>query len=331
MKEICVSRNATARILGFGAVQPGTIEPRHEFARRLAASGQVVSTALRATVPPDPKLACQPLLLTASSIRFSVLNFNRQAAREDTMSESKIEWTEQTWNPVTGCTKISPGCKNCYAETLAYRLQAMKAAGYERGFALTLHQERLQQPLQRKKPTVYFVNSMSDLFHEDVPDTFIEQVMTVAQRTPQHTYQILTKRAERLSRFFDQRSIPTNIWLGVSVEDRQYGLPRVDHLRRIMVRVRFLSIEPLLENLGILNLDGIHWVIVGGESGSKARLMKVEWVENIRQQCEQQNVQFFFKQWGGWGSDGKRRSKKANGRLLAGRTWDAMPELITNI
>lgn len=247
------------------------------------------------------------------------------------MSESKIEWTEQTWNPVTGCTKISPGCKNCYAETLALRLQAMKAAGYARGFALTLHQARLQQPLQRKKPTVYFVNSMSDLFHEDVPDTFIEQVMTVAQRTPQHTYQILTKRAERLSRFFDQRSIPANIWLGVSVEDRQYGLPRVDHLRRIMVRVRFLSIEPLLENLGILNLDGIHWVIVGGESGSKARPMKVEWVENIRQQCEQQSVQFFFKQWGGWGADGKRRSKKANGRLLAGRTWDAIPELVTNI
>lgn len=145
------------------------------------------------------------------------------------------------------------------------------------------------------------------------------------------SYQILTKRADRLSRFFDQRSIPTNIWLGVSVEDRQYGLSRVDHLRRVPVHVRFLSVEPLLENLGVLNLSGIHWVIVGGESGPKARPMKLEWVENIRQQCAEQNVQFFFKQWGGWGADGKRRSKKANGRLLAGRTWDDMPELVTNV
>ncbi|MCP5449554.1 MAG: phage Gp37/Gp68 family protein [Gammaproteobacteria bacterium] len=247
------------------------------------------------------------------------------------MSDSKIEWTERTWNPVTGCTKISPGCKHCYAETLAQRLQAMGAIGYERGFSLTLHEERLQQPLQRKKPTVYFVNSMSDLFHDNVPDAFIERVVAVADRTPQHTYQILTKRADRLSRFFDQRSIPTNIWLGVSVEDRQYGLSRVDHLRRVPVHVRFLSVEPLLENLGVLNLSGIHWVIVGGESGPKARPMKLEWVENIRQQCAEQNVQFFFKQWGGWGADGKRRSKKANGRLLAGRTWDDMPELVTNV
>jgi protein gp37 len=215
---------------------------------------------------------------------------------------AKSNGTERTWNPVTGCTKISPGCKHCYAETLAQRLQAMGAIGYERGFSLTLHEERLQQPLQRKKPTVYFVNSMSDLFHDNVPDAFIERVVAVADRTPQHTYQILTKRADRLSRFFDQRSIPTNIWLGVSVEDRQYGLSRVDHLRRVPVHVRFLSVEPLLENLGVLNLSGIHWVIVGGESGPKARPMKLEWVENIRQQCAEQNVQFFFKQWGRVGS-----------------------------
>lgn len=242
------------------------------------------------------------------------------------MSESKIEWTEQTWNPVTGCTKISPGCKNCYAETLAIRLQAMKAAGYERGFALALHPARLQQPLQRKKPTVYFVNSMSDLFHEDVPDTFIEQVMAVAWRTPQHTYQILTKRAERLPRFFGQRAVPTNVWLGVSVENRQHGLPRIDHLRQVTARVRFLSVEPLLENLGPMNLDGMHWIIVGGESGPNARPMRPEWALAVRDQCEAAGVAFFFKQWGGWGADGVRRAKHANGRLLAGRTWDAYPE-----
>ena len=217
------------------------------------------------------------------------------------MSDSKIEWTEQTWNPVTGCTKISPGCKFCYAEVMAQRLQAMGAAGYQHGFALTLHEERLNQPLRRKKPTVYFVNSMSDLFHEDVPDAFIEQVMAVAAQTPQHTYQILTKRAERLPRFFQQRPVPANVWLG-------------------------LSVEPLLENLGPINLNGIHWVIVGGESGPNARLMRPEWALAVRNQCEAFGVAFFFKQWGGWGADGIRRAKKQNGRLLAGRTWDAYPE-----
>ena len=243
------------------------------------------------------------------------------------MSESKIEWTEQTWNPVTGCTKISPGCKNCYAEALARRLQAMGAAGYQRGFDLTLHEERLQQPLQRRKPTVYFVNSMSDLFHEEVPDTFIERVMAVADRTPQHTYQILTKRAERLPEFFRQRPLPTNVWLGVSVEDRQYGLPRIDYLRQVKARIRFLSVEPLLESLGRLNLDGIHWVIVGGESGPRARPMQSNWALSIRDQCESVGVAFFFKQWGGWGADGIRRNKHSNGRLLGGRTWDAYPDL----
>ena len=242
------------------------------------------------------------------------------------MSASKIEWTEQTWNPVTGCTKISPGCKHCYAERMALRLQAMKAAGYERGFTLTLHPARLKQPLQRKKPTIYFVNSMSDLFHEEVPDAFIEQVMTVADRTPQHTYQILTKRADRLSRFFGQRAVPANVWLGVTVEDRRYGLPRIEHLRQVPARVRFLSVEPMLEDLGPLDLSGIHWVIVGGESGPDSRPMREEWALSVRDQCQASGVAFLFKQWGGWGADGVRRAKHANGRLLAGRTWNAYPE-----
>ncbi|MCB1764987.1 MAG: phage Gp37/Gp68 family protein [Candidatus Competibacteraceae bacterium] len=241
------------------------------------------------------------------------------------MSESKIEWTEQTWNPVTGCTKVSPGCKFCYAEVMAQRLQAMGAAGYQRGFALTLHEERLQQPLRRKKPTVYFVNSMSDLFHEDVPDAFIEQVMAVAAQTSHHTYQILTKRAERLSQFFSRHSVPVNVWLGVSVENRQYGLPRIDDLRCVPAHVRFLSVEPLLEDLGPMNLSGIHWVIVGGESGPNARPMRPEWVLAVRDQCEAAGVAFFFKQWGGWGADGRRRSKKENGRLFDGRVWNEMP------
>ena len=243
------------------------------------------------------------------------------------MSNSNIEWTEQTWNPVTGCTKISPGCKHCYAEAMARRLQAMSSPAYRNGFVLTLHEDRLDEPLRRKKPTVYFVNSMSDLFHEDVPDAFIEQVMAVAAQTPQHTYQILTKRAERLPRFFSQRPVPGNVWLGVSVENRRYGLPRIDHLRPVAARVRFLSVEPLLEDLGPLNLDGIQWVIVGGESGPDARPMRQEWALAVREQCQAAHVAFFFKQWGTWGADGVRRDQRANGRLLAGRTWEGQPEI----
>lgn len=242
-------------------------------------------------------------------------------------TQSRIEWTEQTWNPTTGCTKISPGCKHCYAEVMARRLQAMGAGGYDAGFELTLHSGRLGQPLARKKPTVYFVNSMSDLFHEDIPDKFLNEVFGVIRATPQHTYQILTKRAERLPRYFARRKCPANVWLGVSVEDRAYGLPRIDHLRRVKANIRFLSVEPLLEDLGEINLNGIHWVIVGGESGPKARPMQPDWVDNIRQQCDEAGVAFFFKQWGGWGADGKKRSKKENGRLLHGKTWDEMPQL----
>jgi protein gp37 len=244
---------------------------------------------------------------------------------------SDIEWTESTWNPVTGCTKISPGCKHCYAETMAKRLKAMGARGYENGFGLTILPERLAEPLKRKKPTVYFVNSMSDLFQEEVPDTFIRQVFDVIRQTPQHTYQILTKRADRLPEFFRDYDAPQNAWLGVSVENRKHGLPRIDALRDIPVKIRFLSVEPLLEDLGSINLHGIHWVIVGGESGPKARPMKQEWAVNIQRQCEQQNVAFFFKQWGGWGADGKKRAKKQNGRTLLGRTWDDMPTVTSSL
>jgi protein gp37 len=242
---------------------------------------------------------------------------------------SKIEWTEQTWNPVTGCTKISPGCKHCYAETMAARLQAIGVPEYEAGFRLTLHPERLVQPLRRRKPTVYFVNSMSDLFHEAVPDEFIEKILDVIEKTPHHTYQILTKRASRLPTFFAARHVPANVWLGVSVEDQRYGLPRIDQLRQVSASIRFLSVEPLLEDLGEIDLRGIDWVIVGGESGPKARPMRPEWPENIRCQAEAAGIAFFFKQWGAWGADGVRRAKKANGRLLSGKIWNQTPDLLS--
>lgn len=242
-------------------------------------------------------------------------------------TKSKIEWTEQTWNPATGCTKVSPGCTNCYAEVMARRLKAIGVKGYENGFELTLLPERLEEPLLRKKPTVFFVNSMSDLFHEEIPFEYISTVFSTIERTPQHTYQILTKRAERMTSFFSKYKPPKNAWLGVTVEDRKQGLPRIDHLRQIPASIRFLSVEPLLEDLGQVDLINIDWVIVGGESGHKARPMKPEWVRNIQQQCTQQKSSFFFKQWGGWGPDGIKRKKKENGRLLDGRTWDETPDL----
>ncbi|MFH1524348.1 MAG: phage Gp37/Gp68 family protein [Chloroflexota bacterium] len=240
---------------------------------------------------------------------------------------SKIEWTEQTWNPTVGCTKVSPGCKNCYAENMAVRLQAMGTPGYENGFTLTLLPRRIDEPLLRKKPTVYFVNSMSDVFHEKVPFSYIDRIFKTIAQTPQHTYQILTKRAARMAKYFASRQVPSNAWLGVSVEDREYGVPRIDHLRNIGAHVRFLSVEPLLESLGEINLTNIHWVIVGGESGPKARPMQKDWVNEIRLQCLDGDVAFFFKQWGGWGADGKKRAKKYNGRELNGRTWDQMPRV----
>lgn len=242
-------------------------------------------------------------------------------------SKSKIEWTESTWNPMTGCTKVSAGCKHCYAEVMAKRLKAMGTSGYENGFELSLMHDRLNEPLNRKKPTVYFVNSMSDLFHEDVPRYYIQQVFDVIEKANWHTFQILTKRADRMESFFFGKRAPENAWLGVSVENKIHGVPRIDHLRRIDATIRFLSVEPLLEDVGQLNLQDIHWVIVGGESGAKARPMNKEWAESIQLQCEVADVAFFFKQWGGWGADGVKRAKQFNGRELNGRIWDEMPAL----
>ena len=207
------------------------------------------------------------------------------------------------------------------------RLKAMRVKGYENGFRLTLLPERLEEPLARRRPTLYFVNSMSDLFHEDIPDAYLLQVMTVIRKAPHHIFQILTKRAERMAEFFHANQPPCNVWLGVTVENRAHGLPRLDALRRIAASVRFLSAEPLLEELMEIDLTGIHWVIVGGESGPKARPMKREWVLNIKRMCDEEGVAFFFKQWGEWGADGLRRGKKRNGRALDGRTWDALPHI----
>lgn len=241
-------------------------------------------------------------------------------------TKTSIEWTEQTWNPTTGCTKISPGCKFCYAATMSVRLQAMKVAGYENGFGLSLMPARLEQPLKRKKPTVYFVNSMSDLFHEDIPFSYLDEVFEVISQTQQHTYQILTKRSSIMLDYFKTRKVPVNVWLGVTVENVDNGIPRIYDLQKIDAKIRFLSCEPLLEDLWILPLDDIHWVIVGGETGAKARPMKKDWVLSIKKQCESSGSSFFFKQWGVWGADGVKRNKKANGRLLAGEIWNEYPQ-----
>ena len=243
------------------------------------------------------------------------------------MGASKIEWTEQTWNPVTGCTKVSAGCKHCYAERMALRLRAMAAPGYARGFELTLHADRLDQPLRRKKPTVYFVGSVADLFHEEVPDAFVDRVLATIRQTPRHTDRLLTKRAERLADFFASRPVPSNGGLGVTVEDRRHGLPRIEPLRRVPARVRFLAVEPLLEDLGPLDLDGIDWVIIGGESGPNARPMRPKWALSVRDRGMATGVAFLFKQWGAWGPDGVCRDQKANGRILAGRVWDERPQI----
>ena len=238
---------------------------------------------------------------------------------------SKIEWTEATWNPVTGCTKVSAGCKHCYAETMAHRLHAMGVKGYENGFTVSIHPDRLSIPLRRKKPTLWFVNSMSDLFHPKVPFDFVDEVVEIIRATPQHTYQILTKRPGKMRQYFGNRKVPTNAWLGTSVENKRHGVPRIDELRKINAKVRFLSVEPLLEDIGKIKLRGIHWVIVGGESGKGARPMQAAWVDGVRKQCTAAKVRFFFKQWGAWGPDGIRRSKKTNGREYKGKHWDQMP------
>ncbi len=230
---------------------------------------------------------------------------------------SKIEWTESTWNPVTGCDKVSQGCKHCYAETMAKRLYAMGNPRYRNGFSVTLHEDLIELPLRWKKPRTIFVNSMSDLFHKDVPDAFIKAVFDTMRRAYWHNFQILTKRSARLLELSNILEWYPNIWIGVSVEDRK-SLYRIDHLRTVSASVRFLSVEPLLESLGAINLSGISWVIVGGESGPHARPMSPSWVRDLRDQCTRAGVPFFFKQWGGV-------QKKKTGRHLDGRTWDQMP------
>ena len=235
---------------------------------------------------------------------------------------SAIEWTDATWNPVRGCTKISPGCKHCYAETFAERFRGVPGHPYEQGFDLKLVPHKLSEPLKWASRKTIFVNSMSDLFQNGVPDVFIEQVVRVMQMGDWHTYQVLTKRAEHMRAMLTGplafATTLGHIWWGVSVEDRKYGLPRIDALRQTPAAVRFLSVEPLLEDLGPLDLTGIHWVIVGGESGTRARPMEADWARAIRDQCVAAGVNFFFKQWSG-------RNVKAAGRELDGVTWDEMP------
>ncbi len=233
-------------------------------------------------------------------------------------TKSSIEWTESTWNPLTGCTKISPGCKHCYAERMAKRLHAMGQPNYANGFKLTLHPQALEIPLGWKKPQMIFVNSMSDLFHKDVPADFIQQVFDVMRRADWHTFQVLTKRAERLLEIDPQIEWPSNVWMGVSVENQDYT-HRIDLLRQTHARTKFLSLEPLLGPLPRLNLKNINWVIVGGESGPGARPILEEWVIDIRDQCKARRVPFFFKQWGGV-------QKKRAGRLLQGEIYSQMPE-----
>jgi protein gp37 len=240
------------------------------------------------------------------------------------MKTTKIEWTDRTWNPVTGCTKVSSGCANCYAEIMSKRLQAMGQNKYINGFKLTLHDEILTEPMRWEKPHTIFVCSMSDLFHEEVPFHFIDKVMNIIEETPHHNYQILTKRAERLSEYFKNTKIPKNAWLGVTV-DIKASKSKINYIRNLNATIKFLSCEPLIEDLGLIDLKGIDWVIVGGESGNKARPMKEEWVKNIKTLTDQQNVLFFFKQWGTWGSDGVKRNKKVNGKMIDGKVIQEMP------
>jgi protein gp37 len=232
--------------------------------------------------------------------------------------KSSIEWTESTWNPLTGCTKVSPGCKHCYAERMAKRLRAMGQPNYANGFLLTLHEDALELPLRWKKPQMIFVNSMSDLFHKDVPIDFIQRAIDIMRRAHWHQFQVLTKRSERLLTLDPLIQWPQNVWMGVSVENAAFT-KRIDHLRCAHAHIKFLSLEPLLGPLPGLRLDDIDWVIVGGESGPGARPMEREWVVDIRRQCERARVPFFFKQWGGV-------HKSKAGRELDGRTWDQLPK-----
>jgi protein gp37 len=236
------------------------------------------------------------------------------------MAQSSIEWTEMTWNPTTGCTKISTGCKFCYAEIMSKRLHAMGIEKYKDNFEVRTHEESLSIPYTWKHSKVVFVNSMSDLFHRDIPLDFIKKVFEVMNENPQHVFQVLTKRAERLYEIHKELKWSHNIWMGVSIENEGV-MNRIDYLRATRAKVKFLSCEPLLGPLSNLNLTGIDWVIVGGESGHKPRPMNTDWVLDIQQQCKDSDVAFFFKQWGG-------KNKKESGRLLNGRTYDEMPEIL---
>ncbi len=239
------------------------------------------------------------------------------------MQKSPIEWTEATWNPVTGCTEISPGCAHCYAKTFAERFRGVPGHPYENGFDLQLRPERLEQPLRWKKPRTIFVNSMSDLFHEAVSDDYIQQVFEVMASVERHRFQVLTKRSERLAQLAPSLPWPSNVWMGVSVENQRFTF-RVDDLCRVPAEVRFLSCEPLLGAL-TLDLEGIHWVIAGGESGPGARAMDPDWVRGVRDQCTDADVPFFFKQWGTFNCDGGRVGKRKAGRRLDGLYYDAIP------
>lgn len=242
------------------------------------------------------------------------------------MATSTIEWTDKTWNPITGCDKISAGCINCYAEVMSRRLKGMGKSKYSGGFSLTLHEKDLDEPKKWKTPQNIFVCSMSDLFHKDVPFNFIDKVVDTILKTPWHRYQILTKRADRMQEYFSSHSVPSNAWIGVTVENIENKF-RIDNLRSIPAKIKFVSCEPLLGDLGDLQLDHIDWVIVGGESGASARPMREEWVLSIKKQADRNSVAFFFKQWGTWGSDGIKRNKKANGKELNGKIYQQMPVL----
>ncbi len=235
---------------------------------------------------------------------------------------TSIEWTDSTWNPVTGCSKISSGCTNCYAERIAFRLKAMGNPSYANGFTVTLHEELLKLPLKWKKPHTIFVNSMSDLFHEDIPEEFIMRVFDVMHKADWHRYQILTKRSRRMLEMSSRLHWMPHIWMGVTVEEQEY-IYRIEHLQQINSSVKFLSLEPLLGPITNIPLNGIDWVIVGGESGPKSRPIKKDWVLDIRDQCQDNRVPFFFKQWGGI-------NKKKAGRVLEGRTWDEIPSLLSS-
>jgi protein gp37 len=242
---------------------------------------------------------------------------------------SQIEWTEATWNPVTGCTQISPGCAHCYAKAFAERFRGVPGHPYEQGFDLKLWPERLELPLRWKKPKLIFVNSMSDLFHPEVPNSFVHQVFETMQAADRHTFQLLTKRPERLAALAQDLPFPDNLWVGVSVENQRWA-SRFDFLRKVPAAVRFLSCEPLLGPLD-LDLTGINWVIVGGESGHRARPMKADWVRTIRRQCQDAGVAFFFKQWGAYDEAGIRRGKAGSGRVLDSQTWNQLPSQLTNL